>query len=718
MTLIMTSTTNIFGLKAYSLPLLHQSEAAECGLACVVMVAGYHGYKTDLVSLRRRFPVSMKGATLQNVMVIADQIGLSSRPLRINLAGLKGLETPAVLHWNMNHFVVLAKAGRQHMVIHDPARGKLKLKYEEISNHFTGIALELRPSPAFEEKEDIKPVHLSDFWSRISGLKRSMIQVFLLSVFLQIFALATPLYQQMVVDDALTKQDSDFLVVLAIGFALMGLMNLAITYLRSRVMMYFSNALSFQMRINLFRHLLRLPMEFFEKRHIGDITSRFGSLSPINSLFTNGIVAVILDGVMAIGTLALAFLYSAELTLIVLGFLAFGFVIEWLTFPIIKKKNEEILRLGAKEQTNFLETIRAARTIKIFGQETSRESQWQNVAADNLNANIWLAKFNLNVGTFSGVVGLVQSILTLYIGAHLVIDGTMTLGMLFAYQAYAGQFSGRINGVIDQIFEFKMLKLHLARLADIVHTEPEIKPDAEEINIITVDRKLRGDISLRNIHYRYGETEPFILKGVNMDIRAGEMIAITGASGGGKTTMLKVLLGLLNPQEGDIYIDDQPLSILGPQAYRTNLGVVMQDDQLLSGTIADNISFFDPNMDMERVEVSARLAHLDQDIMKNPMGYNSLVGDMGTTLSGGQKQRLLLARALYRKPRILFLDEGTANLDAEAEAYIGKVIRNLPITRIIIAHRPALINMSDRVFEMQEGELIEVSGNTPLIAAE
>jgi len=601
---------------------LRQSEAAECGLACLAMVASYHGYKTDLASLRRRFPVSLKGATLQNVIAIGDQIGLSARPLRINMAGLKELVAPAILHWDMNHFVVLAKAGRRHLTIHDPARGEVKMSYAEVSDHFTGIALELRPSPAFEEKEDVKPVRLSDFWSRISGLKRSMIQAFILSVFLQVFALTTPLYQQMVVDDAITKQDSDFLVVLAIGFAMMGLMNLAITYLRSHVMLYFSNALSFQMRINLFRHLLRLPVEFFEKRHIGDITSRFGSLGPINSLFTNGIVAVVLDGIMAIGTLALAFAYSAKLTLIVLGFITFGFLIQWITFPIIKKKNEEILHLGAKESTNFLETIRAARAIKIFGQETARESQWQNLAADNLNAGIDLAKFNLNIGTFGGVVGLGQSILT--VGAHLVIDGSMTLGMLFAYQAYAGQFSGKLNAVIGQIMSFRMLKLHLSRLADIVHTEPEIKPDAESSNVIAMSKPVRGDITLRNIQYRYGEQEPLVLKNVNLDIRAGEMIAIAGGSGGGKTTMLKIMLGLLEAQEGDILIDGQPLSALGHQAYRSSLGVVMQDDQLLSGTMADNISFFDPNMDMERVAIAARLANIDTDIMKNPMGPDGL----------------------------------------------------------------------------------------------
>ncbi len=698
------------------LPIVHQSEAAECGLACLAMVAAYHGYRTDLAVLRGRFQVSLKGATLQNLMAIADQIGMAARPLRAELEALNTIQTPAILHWNMNHFVVLAKATKKHAIIHDPARGRLKLPLSDVSKHFTGVALELRPTPAFESKEDVKPVKLTDFWSKISGLKRSMVQAFLLSAFLQVFALITPLYQQMVVDDAITKQDTDFLMVLAIGFGFMGVMNLAVTYLRSYVMLYFSSALNFQMTVNLFRHLLRLPVEFFERRHIGDITSRFGSLAPVGQLFTSGLVAIVLDGVMAIGTLAMAFIYSWQLTLVVLGFLVIGFIIEMIVFPIRKRKNEEILHLGAKENSNFLETIRAARTIKIFGQENARESVWQNLKVETLNANVALSKFNINLGNFTSLIGLAQSILIMYLGALQVINGSMTLGMLFAYQAYSGQFSGRISALIGQFISFRMLGLHLSRLADIVHTEPEVKPGTDGVH--KADVKLKGEIELKNLGFRYGEQEPLVLNGVDLHIRPGEMIAITGPSGGGKSTLLKVMLGLLEPQNGEIRIDKQSLSTMGPQAYRAGIGVVMQDDQLLSGSIADNISFFDPNLDMEKVELCSRAAGVHQDILRNPMGYNSLIGDMGTTLSGGQKQRILIARALYRQPRILFLDEGTANLDEKTEHHVTHVIGRLPITRIVIAHRPALIEAADRVFAMIGGQLHEIPQQRFIEAAE
>lgn len=685
-----------------------QSEAAECGLACIAMICVAHGYKTNLSSLRRCFPISLKGSTLKTLIATADKIGFSARPLRTELEGLRTIYSPAILHWDMNHFVVLMKMNRNTVTVHDPARGLVKLKYSEISKHYTGVALELRPSKRFEQKEDIKPVRLSDFWSRISGLKRSLIQAFILSVFLQVFALTTPLYQQMVVDDVITKQDSDFLVVLATGFALLGIINIVISYIRSLVMLHFSNGLNFQMRVNLFRHLLRLPTEFFEKRHIGDISSRFGSLGPVGQLFTNGIIATILDSIMALSTLCLAFYYSVSLTLTVLTFLTIGFIIQWITFPIIKQKNEEIIHLGAKENSNFLETIRAARAIKIYGQETAREGVWQNHSVETLNANIGLAKFGLNLGVFTGIIALGQSILTLYLGANLVIDGAMTIGMLFAYQAYAGQFSGRINSLIAQLIAFRMLKMHLTRLADIVHTEPELVGDVDTTFVSSSHKHIKGNLSLKGISYRYGEHEPFVLKDLNIEINAGEMIAISGASGAGKTTLFKILLGITQPQQGEFRIDGLPFKQIEPSFYRNALGVVMQEDQLLSGTIADNISFFDTNIDMTHVQACAKQVCIDEEIVKSPMGYNSLVGDMGTTLSGGQKQRILLARALYRRPQILLLDEGTANLDIQTESKIAELIKSLPITRIIIAHRPKLIEISDRIFEMKSGSLVEL----------
>ncbi|WP_299982007.1 peptidase domain-containing ABC transporter [uncultured Pseudoteredinibacter sp.] len=699
---------NLFNLiqGKYQASVVHQSEAAECGLACIAMVLAHHGHQIDLATLRSRFSVSLKGASLQSLMAVANQLELSPRPLRLDLEDLPELELPAILHWGLNHFVVLVKADKKRCVIHDPARGALTLDNKEVSQYFSGVALELRPTTQFVEKEEVKPVRITDFWSSIRGLAPSITQLFILSLLLQCVGLLMPLFQQMVVDDAITKQDLDFLTVLAMGFAMIGLINIALGWLRSYLMLYFSTALNFQMRLNLFRHLLKLPVDFFEKRHIGDITSRFGSLSPVANLFTSGFIAIVLDGIMAITTLVMAFFYSVKLTLIVIGFLIIGFIIELIIFPYEKRKNEEILHRSAKAQTNFLESIRGIRAIKLFGQESARESQWQNLNIDTLNSQITLDKFNINVGVGTGVIGVLQSVLTMYLSAQLVIEGNMTLGMLFAYQAYSGQFSSRLSALIGQFMEFRMLKLHLERLADIVHSKPEIEPSKQQQ--LNYDRKLAGQLSLKQIDFRYGEQDPWVFQNINLQVSPKEMIAITGPSGGGKSTLLKVMLGILKPQGGELAIDNTPLHSLGLEFYRQSIGVVMQNDQLLSGTLADNISFFDPELDMAFVERCAKAACIHDDIMKNPMGYDTLIGDMGTTLSGGQKQRVLLARALYRRPKILFLDEGTANLDMATEEKIAQLIKRLPITRIVIAHRPALIEAADRVLHMEDGVLSEI----------
>jgi ATP-binding cassette, subfamily B, bacterial CvaB/MchF/RaxB len=689
------------------LPIIHQSEAAECGLACLVMVASYHGHKMDLATARLRFNVSLKGMTLMAMVNAAEKIELQARPLRVELDALDCLKCPTILHWDLSHFVVLKEINKTHAVIHDPARGKLTLTISELSNHFTGVALELIPSKQFKQIEESLPVKISDFWGRIQGLKRNLIQIFILSAILQVFVIIGPLIQQLVVDDAITKQDSDLLLVLVLGVVLIGLFQTIVGYVRSKIVLRLTNTLSFQMTANLFRHLIRLPLSYFEKRNIGNITTRFGSLSPIQNMISGGAIAIALDGIMAIVTLSMALMYSAKLTLILIGFISLGFAAQLLTFPYQKRRSQEIIETSAKEQSVFIENIQTATTIKIFGQETVRENIWLNRKADNMNASIELANFNIIAGSAGSVFMLAQTAFVTYLGARNVIDGTFSLGMLFAYQAYAGQFSSRLTAIFSQFMSFRMLDLHLQRLADVVHSKVEVE---NEVQMAKIDESsFRGKISVVNVRFRYGDDQPWILDGVNLTIYPGEMIAVKGASGGGKSTLLKIMLGLLKPTEGQVLIDDIELSTLNPASYRNTIGVVMQDDRLLAGSIADNISFYDPNINHDKVKDCAKMAFLHDDIKRNPMGYNTLVGERGSTLSGGQKQRLFLARAMYRDPKVLFLDEGTANLDAHTESEISTRIRSLDITRIVIAHRPALLNNSDKMFELRAGKIFDVS---------
>lgn len=684
------------------LPVILQTEIAECGLACLAMIACYHGHEIDLNTLRREYPISLRGTTLHSLMQTADKMDFSTRPLRLELDQLDQLQMPTILHWDMNHFVVLKSVNKKFAIIHDPAQGLRKLSINEVSKHFTGVALELTPTAKFKPVNEVRKIPFSTFWTRIVGLKRAMLQVFILSVALQIFSLISPQYMQLVVDGVLSNYDVHFLKVLALGFLLLMLIEVGTTALRSFLVMSFSSMLSIQMATNLFRHLIRLPLPYFEKRHIGDVVSRFGSLSQIEKILTTGIVQAIVDGMMAIATFIMLIIYAPILAGIVLIALLLYSVIRFLWYSPLRNITEESIVIGAKESTNFIETIRATQSIKIFGKEAQRQILWQNRYADKINVGIRLGKLKIAFSSLNSLLFGIENILVVYIAAKLVMNMSMTVGMLFAFMSYKSQFTGKAVAFIENMIELKMLGLHLERLADIALEEPE----AQDMGMLEPP-KIEGKIVLENISFCYNEGEPNILNKINLTINPGESIAIVGPSGCGKTTLMKVMMGLFTPSEGQVLIDDIPLTKLGLHNFRQQVAAVMQNDQLLSGSISENISFFDTNLDQPLVEQCAQFAVIAHDIANMPMGYNTLIGDMGTTLSGGQKQRVVLARALYKKPKILFLDEATSHLDVALEQAVNYAIKQINITRVIIAHRPETIRSADRIFVFTPDGLIE-----------
>lgn len=689
------------------LPVIHQTEMAECGLACLAMIASYYGHRYDLVTLRRRFPVSLKGATLKSLMEISDGINLAPRALKVDLLQLPDVQSPAILHWNMNHFVVLKKAGKRGITIHDPAQGRRDLDWETVSKHFTGIVLELVPTKQFEQRDEKQSMHLTDFWDRISGFKRAMIQILVLSLALQIFALGSPFYMQLVVDEALVSNDVNLLTVLAIGFLLLMLIEVITRAFRAYVILVVSNTLNIQMANNLFRHLVRLPLAYFENRHIGDTVSRFGALENVRDLLTTGFVEAIVDGFMSLILLTLLFIYSPTLTVIVLIVVIIFLAIRLVLFRPFRNLNEEAIVASASEQSNFMETVRGIQSVKLFGKEVDRQTLWQNRYAEVVNTGIRLGKFRIGFDTANGILFGLENIIVIYLGANIILENALTVGMLYAFVSYKRQFTEKANTLIDKAIEFRMIRLHLERIADIAKTTTE-PTQSSPIQSTNTDSSLSGALSLQGITYQYSPSDPYLFKDLSLNINPGEVVAFVGPSGCGKTTLLKLMLGLLTPTDGKIVVDGQDLETIGLHRYRNQVSAVMQEDQLMSGAIAENICFFDPDPDQGWIEQCAQLACIHADIIAMPMGYNSLVGDMGTTLSGGQKQRLLLARALYQKPRILFLDEATSHLDPQAEQLVNANLRLQNITRVIIAHREATIQMADRVVLLQSGLLHEL----------
>lgn len=702
------------------LPVVLQTELAECGLACLAMVASYHGYETDLVSLRRRFSVSSHGVSLKHLRDIAARMHLAPRVLKADEPDdLASIPLPCVLHWGMNHFVVLKAierrgVGAARYVVHDPAFGERKLDRTEFDKLFTGIVLELTPTRDFTKADERSTLRFGDFWSRATGLKRSLVQIILLSLLLQVFALVSPFYMQIVIDDVLLRRDTNLLVVLAVGFGLLMLIQLGTDALREFVVLHLSSRLSIQMSANLFRRLIRLPMDYFSKRHMGDVVSRFGSLNEVQQVLTSGMITAIVDGILALLTLWAMYFYSPQLAGVVLVVVCLYAALRWLLYRPFRLLSEEVIIADANENSHFMESIRAIQTIKLFQREIDRQHEWQNRLANTMNKSIQLARWTIGYKMLNGLLFGLENIIVIYLAATAVMGNLMSIGMLFAFMSFKARFIGAMDSLIGQFIQFRMLDLHFGRLADIALTEPD-RVDEHDLHEprsvssgagthktarVRARVDIKGKIEVRNLSYRYSEQEPYVFENVSFVILPGETVALTGPSGCGKSTLLRCLMGLATPTSGEVLIDDKPLHTIA--GYRSRIAAVMQEDQLLSGDVAENISCFAPHIDMDRVVKCARFACIDATIEAMPMKYNTLVGDMGSSLSGGQKQRIVLARALYRGPRILFMDEATSNLDRDNEMAINRNIRRLNCTRVLVAHRPETVASAGRRIDMAD----------------
>ena len=678
------------------LPVIQQTEAAECGLACLAMISSYHGHRVDLNTLRRRHPVSLKGATLRALIQVASQMHFVCRPLRFELGDLKRLHMPTIVHWDMNHFVVLKSVTRRGVLVHDPASGKRFFPIAEASKHLTGVALELSPSEGFRPKDERARLPFSTFWTQLHGSRHALIQILILSAVLEIFVIASPFYLQLTIDEVIARGDADLLVVLALGFGLLGAIKVGSTAIRSLIILVVQNVLHFQIGARLFHHLVRLPIAYFEKRHIGDILSRFTSIEPIRSALAEGMIAATIDGLMALATLAMIFVYSTQLALVVLAAFVLYSVVRLGLYRLLRERSLAAIEAKAHESSTFIETLRAVQSLKIFNRESDRETQWLNRYGDVVSANVRLGRAKIAFATTNDALFALESVVTVYLAARLALSNSLTIGMIFAFMSYKQHFTEKAVQLVEKALDFRILELHLERLADIALSPLERGHD----QVLAYMRQIRGRIELQNVFFRYAETEPFVLEDISFVIEPGEFVAIMGPSGAGKTTLIKIMLGLLEPTRGEVLIDGVPLSTIGPRAYREHVGAVMQEDQLLSGSVADNICFFDPSFDQDRMIQCTQLAGIHEEIMAMPMSYNSLIGDMGSSLSGGQKQRVLLARALYRRPRILFLDEGTAHLDVENEININSALKRLQMTRISVAHRPEISSGASRMLRI------------------
>lgn len=571
-------------------PVILQTESSECGLACLAMISSYYGHYETIFTLRQKYSVSIKGSSLSDLIKIAGKINLNSRPLRLEMDELSKLRLPCIIHINMDHFVVLVSVNKKIEVI-DPSLGKRFYSIDEFSDIFTGIALEIWPNSKFEKNEKKEIFNFFHLLHDLKSLLPSFSYILILAVVLEILGLVSPLYMQFVLDNVIPEGDRQLLLTLTIAFFMLMIFNIIITTTQTLIGMFVSTTLNVQWKSNVLNHLVNIPNEYFFKRHLGDIISRFNSIDPIQSTLTSTFIITLLNACLAIFTLCLMFYFSAQLALITLIAMVLYLLLKIITYLPLRSLAEKGIILGASQNSYLMETIRGIRAIKQYNKQDERSNNWLSLFVNQTNNSLSSQKLSVIISIINKFIFGVENLLIIWFGANLVIDKTFTIGFLTAFIAYKTQFSTRFSSLIDSYFQIKMLSLHGERLSDIVLTDQE---DVTAFELTpNVKQEIKGQIKAENISFKYGDFEAEIIQGLNLTIEAGQSIALTGPSGCGKTTFLNLLNASLKPTSGEIFLDNIPFSQLGTKNLRSLIACVDQNDTLFAGNIIENISFFD-----------------------------------------------------------------------------------------------------------------------------
>lgn len=683
-----------------------QNEANECGLAALAMVANYHRHDIDLAYLRALFPLSRRGMTLASIVTLADSLDLDASGYALDgVAELEQVALPAILHWRGNHFVVLEKVaarGRYH--VHDPEFGLRIYERADMERFFAGIVLEFAPRMDFRAIKAGDRLKLLDILRTTRGLGGTVWQITLVSVAISLLGLTTPVLLQIALDVVIPQVDLDLMQMLAAGLILMMLFEAFGQWLRGYIALRASTLLQLQFTRNVVGHALRLPLSYFELRHPGDFVTRIQSIDTVRNFLVGGLVTSFADIGTSFLLVGLMFYYSAPMAAITLATLAAVLAMRFVTFPTLDRATAGSLEARSQEQASLIDGLQRIGSLKAHNSTELFAMNWFESFARFANLDFRAKKAGLDAEFLMHAVIAVSTVTTLYLGITGVIKNTLTIGTLYAFIALRTDFFDRVNHLTSSLLQLAALKVHVARLDDVIGQAPE-----EGLHEATFHRAIRKEIRIEDVTIQFGRGDEPILTGASLSIDVGrcETIAIVGASGSGKSSLMRVLASLTEPASGSVTVDGVALGQFGKREYRANLGVVFADDGLFAGTVADNLSLFDPAVSHAEMEAALVRVSLRDEVERLPQGYATHVSEEGSVLSTGQRRRLLLARALCRRPRLLLLDEVTANLDPATETALVESLKGVKAAKVFITHSERLLDQVDRVFRIENGRLTE-----------
>ncbi|WP_233356641.1 type I secretion system permease/ATPase [Pseudomonas mangrovi] len=676
------------------------------------MLARFHNVAASAEQLQHEFAADGMVFSQVELLLAARHLGLKAKPVRTNLARLTHTPLPAIAKARDGRFFIIARLDEGKELIHDPQMQRPEvLEFDALEERWGGELILIRSQASLAG--ELAKFDFTWFIPAIVKYRKLLGEVLLVSFVLQIFALLTPLFFQVVMDKVLVHRGLTTLDVIAIGLLGVMIFETVLNGLRSYVFAHTASRIDVELGSRLFRHLVTLPLAYFQARRVGDSVARVRELENIRSFLTGNAITLILDVLFSVVFIAVMFLYSGWLTLVVLLSLPLYFLISFLITPILRARLQESFNRGAENQAFLVETVNGIDTLKSMAVEPQINRKWDNQLAGYVAASFKTQTISTLASEGVGFVGKLVTVMTLWLGARLVMEGELSVGQLIAFNMLAGRVSQPIMRLAQLWTNFQQTGVSIQRLGDILNTRTEVGQASR-----TALPPIRGDVEFDQVHFRYRPDGSEVLRGISLTIQAGEVIGVVGRSGSGKSTLTRLLQRLFTPERGRVMVDGMDLALADVSSLRRQIGLVLQDNMLFARSIRENIALTDPGAPIEAVIQAAKLAGAHEFILELPEGYDTIVGEHGASLSGGQRQRIAIARALIGNPRILIFDEATSALDYESERVIQQNMQAICRGRtvIIIAHRLSAVRDANRILVMDRGQIVEQGTHAELLA--